>query len=329
MDYGESKSKSGRQFPPPKHRQPQIEILELQDDTIKFKLTNTDLSMANSLRRVMIAEVPTMAIHWVEIEENSSVLDGQYLAHRLGLIPLTSKSVDDYQLPADCHCDDKCNLCTVQFELDVRNDNESQSEQFRVTSAHLNLRTTDSIVTPVHQYDSKQAGSEDNITIVKLGRNQALRLTATARKGIGKEHAKWTPTATATFQQVPNIVLNQEVISDLTQEEKKRFIERCPRKVFGDVHDEEDVEVSVVKPLDCVYCEECVFFGEELKPPQPDIISVDVKHPGEFIFTVETTGALTPYDIVLKAIQVLKGKLNMLEGEVEKVKTEQSGGANY
>ena len=43
-------------------RQPEIEILDLTDDTIVFALTKCDTSMANALRRVMLAEVPTMAI---------------------------------------------------------------------------------------------------------------------------------------------------------------------------------------------------------------------------------------------------------------------------
>ena len=83
--------------PPP--RQPKVEIIELKDDSIQFVLSNTDVSVANSLRRsvssdggctaqlqhgaslslacccavrVMIAEVPTMAIDLVEIDENST-----------------------------------------------------------------------------------------------------------------------------------------------------------------------------------------------------------------------------------------------------------------
>jgi DNA-directed RNA polymerase alpha subunit len=38
-------------------RKPKIEITELRGDRIQFTLSNTDASVANALRRVMIAEV--------------------------------------------------------------------------------------------------------------------------------------------------------------------------------------------------------------------------------------------------------------------------------
>lgn len=53
-----------------------------------FELTGVDAPIANALRRILIAEVPTMAIATVYIANNTSILPDEVLAHRLGLIPI-------------------------------------------------------------------------------------------------------------------------------------------------------------------------------------------------------------------------------------------------
>jgi hypothetical protein len=72
----------------PQQRFPKVEVLSIAPHAISFILSETDTSMANALRRIMIAEVPTIAIDLVEYAENSSVLNDEYIAHRLGLIPI-------------------------------------------------------------------------------------------------------------------------------------------------------------------------------------------------------------------------------------------------
>ena len=75
-----------------------VEILESSKDNIKFAVNNIDCSMANSLRRIMICEVPVMAIELVRVVKNSSALNDEYLAHRLGLIPLSKPHTSYFTL---------------------------------------------------------------------------------------------------------------------------------------------------------------------------------------------------------------------------------------
>ena len=58
----------------PKQRSPSIVVQELTHEKIRFALLHTDTSVANALRRVIIAEVPTLAIDLVDVIENTSCL---------------------------------------------------------------------------------------------------------------------------------------------------------------------------------------------------------------------------------------------------------------
>ena len=97
---------------------PTVKILNIDLNTIQFQLLNTDITVANALRRIIISEVPTLAIDIVEIEENTSALHDEFLAHRCGLIPLVSTQIDDFVYINQCSCTyANCERCSVRFDL--------------------------------------------------------------------------------------------------------------------------------------------------------------------------------------------------------------------
>ena len=66
----------------------QLKLTLLTPRTVSFDLNGVDASIANAFRRIMIAEVPTMAIENVYVFDNTSVIVDEVLAQRLGMVPL-------------------------------------------------------------------------------------------------------------------------------------------------------------------------------------------------------------------------------------------------
>ena len=155
---------------------------------MSFEVKKTDASMANALRRVIIAEVVTMAIDLVTFEENTSGIDDEIIAHRLGLIPIkyafkpgktklrrmsattrrrpcrrnaTSSARSDFT--RDCDCDGYCDWCACTFKLHVKYDEviknvpeHEKNQPYTVTS--INLESGDPDVFPVHFVSRKEKG---------------------------------------------------------------------------------------------------------------------------------------------------------------------------
>lgn len=292
-------------------RYPTLKVRELKEDFIKFELRETDASMANVLRRVMIAEVPTMAIDLVEIANNTSVLLDEFLAHRLGLVPLVSERAAEMKYSRDCEeCDGDgpCHACAVEFNLHVKCTGD---ETLDVTSFDLIPSDPGGACVPVDRRARElvhgEYGAEERrpILLAKLRRGQELKLRAIARKGIGKDHAKWSPVATAVFQYEPEIVINQNLMEMLTLQEKQEWVDSCPTKVF-DV-DPATGQVFVQDAEAYAYDEEVVKKAEAMG--RPGLVNIRAKEE-DFIFTVESTGALPAEVIFREALRVLTEKID-------------------
>jgi DNA-directed RNA polymerase II subunit RPB3 len=189
----------------PNNRFPNVEVLELEMDRMRFVLSETDTSVANAVRRVIIGETPTLAIDLVTVYDNSSCLHDEFIAHRLGMIPLRSNTgLDRFESIVESEHDIESPFCSVTLNLKV----ECTDDTMLVTSKHLESQDPD--VVPVH-FSNEEEGNrsqDEGITICKLSRGQSIHLSALARLGNGKEHSKWSAVSSCAYAFDPIIRLN-------------------------------------------------------------------------------------------------------------------------
>jgi DNA-directed RNA polymerase II subunit RPB3 len=241
----------------------------------------------------MVAEIPTIAIDLVEIELNTSVLADEFIAHRLGLIPLDSTHVDDLEYTRDCTCDQYCENCSVELSLDARCTGDATMEVYtRDLVVHgASSRRDDSIGRPMFN-DPNQKG----ILICKLRKHQELRLKCIAKKGIAKEHAKWSPVAAIGFEYDPWNKLRHT-----------------------DYWYEESIEDEWPKSKNADW---------EEPPKENDPFDYTAKA-DKFYFNVETIGSLKPNEVVERGIGVLQTKLAEIVLALEKLDNANAGGGDY
>lgn len=59
-----------------------IKIYQEKDRELEFDLINCNTALANAYRRILLSEIPSMAIDKVYIVNNSSLMQDEILAHR-------------------------------------------------------------------------------------------------------------------------------------------------------------------------------------------------------------------------------------------------------
>ena len=173
----------------------EIQIVAKTDFTMRLIIRGVKAPFANALRRIMLSEVPAMAIEDVVIIENSSVIHDEILANRLGFIPLKT-DLDSYNLPEECPCKSEfgCNLCRVALTLEA----EATDEITAVYSGDLQSENPDI------------APTSDKILIAKLAPGQKIKLEAYARLGKGQVHSKWQPVSTCAYEFTPQTETSNE-----------------------------------------------------------------------------------------------------------------------
>ena len=241
-----------------------------------FLIEGVEYWFVNSLRRMMINEVPVLAIEEVEFKKNDSAMYDEMVALRLGLLPL-STNLKELSLKEKCQCKGAgCSMCQVKFTL-------KEKGPKMVYSKHIKCK--DPGVTSIFP----------DIPITYLDKGQHIEFEAIAELGIGKEHMKWSP-GLAYYQYDPIIKINSAKVKDIDS-----VVEICPRNVFEKKAGK--LVVNEKNRMNCHLCRACT----DLSPG----VTLDLDE-DRHLFTVESWGQLSPKDIVLESTNIFEGKLQEL-----------------
>ena len=245
-----------------------IKILEKNEQKLTFELTESNETFANTLRRIMISEVPTMAIDEINFFANDSALYDEVLAHRIGLIPLTT-DLKIYNLPENCKCKGEgCNLCRTIISL--------KSEGPKMVYAE-ELTAEDEEIKAYHP----------KMPLVLLLEGQKIKFEATAILGLGKNHAKYMPGAIFYKHKAKLRINNSHADFD-------KFKDKYPKQAFKDGKLDEE------KLLRNDLYQACANINK-------DILAIKYDR-DNFIFKVESFGQLAPEEILRTAIEKLNEK---------------------
>ncbi|MGC8568045.1 MAG: DNA-directed RNA polymerase subunit D [Candidatus Micrarchaeia archaeon] len=185
-----------------------IDILEENDKVLKFRLSDSNTTYANTLRRFAINSVETFAIDTVTFYENTSALFDEYIAHRIGLIPIYTPSKG-----------------------------YSEKDQILFVLEGTGKKT-------VYSRDLKTADKEvhvanPNIPIIKLDEGQTIRLEGKAVLGTALKHAKFQPGIT-TYEQLDESTF-EFYVESFGQMPPKEIINKALDKIRASLDDTEKI----------------------------------------------------------------------------------------
>ncbi|KAI5951421.1 RPC40 [Candida jiufengensis] len=287
----------------------EIIVTNLNEREATFDLINIDTSISNAFRRIMIAEVPSVAAEIIYSFMNTSVIQDEVLAHRIGLIPLkidpdmltwVDKSLDEN----DRYTEDN----TIVLSLDItctRNphppkNSTNPNDLYKNSNVYAKDLKFEPQGSQLEKFKDKPVESTDpNILIAKLRPGQEISLRAHCILGVGSDHAKFSPVATASYRLLPVI----DILEPITGELAKKFQKCFPSGVIG-INNQGEAFV---------------------KDARKDTVSREVLRHSEFqnkvklgrkrdhfIFNVESTGAMSPEEIFFKSVRILKTKAEYL-----------------
>lgn len=262
---------------------------------LEFTIQDVDLAVVNAIRRIILSEIPNVAIGFdpfnpdqndIDILVNQTALHNEFLGHRISLLPVCfdEATIDAYD-PLE-----------YAFEIKVTN---TTNEPIDVTTKDIQvLRSASGSAASIMDGEPVDQALRDAIfpvnaitndpiliTRLKPSQGEQLHVRFRARKGIARTHARWSPVSLCTYEFVVDdkaakAALDELMGSDEAKDAKQRAILK-----------------NRFETLD----------------RQKYYVKNDKHEPSMFQFKVESECRLSPVSIVNKAWTVLKDKVARLQ----------------
>lgn len=256
-----------------------VKTVELKGNKGVLKIEDTDVYFVNSLRRVMLAELPKLAIDDVIIYDNTSALFDELIGHRLGLIPIpTDLSILSFR--SECKCEGKgCPSCTVRYTL-------SKEGECVVYSGDLQ---------PEHP---SFAITETTIPIVDLMKDQRVILEVEAVLGRGRDHAKWQVVLAPRYRMETKITVDKKHLDDV-----KEIIDQLPK----DLVELKGDKLQLTDPS-----KESILEAY-LEKNKSEFITIS-RDPSKLLFSFETDGSMSAKAALQESVSILAKKYEEFRG---------------
>lgn len=263
-------------------------VKKLSPTLYKFTLAPSHVTYANTLRRLIMTGVETIAFRSdmtsdgrttdVSIGSNTTPMTNEMLAHRIGLLPIHVKE------PL------KWNSDAVTFQLMVHGDKDTTKDvcakDFKITKKGLTEDDIITLDTELFFPPNRLTGDTCVIATLYPGESQKIELIAKATIGTGREHARFQPTSQCSY----------EYTRDTDEAHcNEMFLQwlRDAKKVMVDKIDESDEKMKVFRrEFNTMEIARCYLVDEK------------TGEPNSFDFTIETIGVLDIPYIVKRACEV-------------------------
>ena len=266
--------------------EPRFIIKDTSDDyLLKFELVNTNNSFANAIRRTCLSDVETLGFKTepfeesnVNIIENTSSLHNEFLAHRIGMIPIYFQNLDSFDTSKYRFILEEQNKTSKTIDITTKN--------FKV----LDLESNNQLDTDLFFPPNRNTGEYILITKLKPnpgGEGEKIKIEAVATKSSGQINSRWSPVSKAVF--------NNKIDPGIAEEKLAEFIKK-EEAIKGALLSSKEKKV-LINRFDINESERYFYTDEN-------------EEPNIFEFTIESIGVMKSLDILEKSLYIINTKIS-------------------